>query len=275
MSTQKKDSKLVFLLAFLLPVLSLLLIFAVKGIYPFGDRSFLRTDMYHQYAPFHAQLAEKLQNGESLLYSWEIGAGSNFITLLAYYLCSPFNLLLFLINLFPSDSTAGAAGGGMPMLPGMGVPVDAEPSMFAVILERIASVLSAIILIVGSAVLLRYLVRALLYCMRRVLAHLKRYAAAVTEDYEDEITDTREESGQRTIHPLRRKAKPRFSYPDTPAGRIRRRYAQLLARHSTWAASSTARENLSAEAAALYERARYSEHVPTAEDAKRFEQETQ
>ncbi len=98
MSTQKKDSKLVFLLAFLLPALSLLLIFAVKGIYPFGDRSFLRTDMYHQYVPFHAQLAEKLQNGESLLYSWEIGAGSNFITLLAYYLCSPFNLLLFLIS---------------------------------------------------------------------------------------------------------------------------------------------------------------------------------
>ena len=98
MSTQKKDSKLVFLLAFLLPALSLLLIFAVKGIYPFGDRSFLRTDMYHQYAPFHAQLAEMLQNGESLLYSWEIGAGSNFITLFAYYLCSPFNLLLFLIT---------------------------------------------------------------------------------------------------------------------------------------------------------------------------------
>ena len=48
MSTQKKDSKLVFLLAFLLPVLALLLIFAIKHIYPFGDRSFLRTDMYHQ-----------------------------------------------------------------------------------------------------------------------------------------------------------------------------------------------------------------------------------
>jgi len=98
MTTQKKDSKLVFLLAFLLPVLALLLIFAVKSIYPFGDRSFLRTDMYHQYVPFHAQLAEMLQNGESLLYSWEIGAGSNFITLFAYYLCSPFNLLLFLIT---------------------------------------------------------------------------------------------------------------------------------------------------------------------------------
>lgn len=184
-------------------------------------------------------------------------------------------LLLFLINLFPDESAGGLAGGGMPMIPGLGVPMDAEPSPFAVLLERLAAVLSAIILIVGSAVLLRYLVRALLYCMRRVLAHLKRHAAAVTEDYEDEITDTREEPGNRSFHPLRRKAKQRVSYPDTPAGRIRRHYAQLLARHGAWPESSTARENLSAEAAALYERARYSEHAPTAEDAKRFERETQ
>ena len=98
MNTKKRDGRLVFFLAFALPVLALLLIFAVKGIYPFGDRSFLRTDMYHQYVPFHAEFAEKLQNGESLLYSWEVGAGSNFITLLAYYLCSPFNLLLFVIS---------------------------------------------------------------------------------------------------------------------------------------------------------------------------------
>ena len=184
-------------------------------------------------------------------------------------------LLLFLINLFPMESTAGAAGGAMTMLPELGVPTEAEPALFAVILERIAAVLSAVILIAGCAVLLHYLARALLYCMRRMLAHLKRYAAAVTEDYEDEITDTRGESGERSFHPLRRRAKQKPAYPDTPAGRIRRRYAQLLARHSAWAASSTARENLSAEAAALYERARYSRHAPTAEDARRFEQETQ
>ena len=98
MNTKQTRSKWVFLLAFVLPALSLLTIFAIKGIYPFGGRSFLRTDMYHQYAPFHAQLAEMLQNGESLLYSWEVGAGSNFISLFAYYLCSPFNLLLFFIT---------------------------------------------------------------------------------------------------------------------------------------------------------------------------------
>ena len=160
------------------------------------------------------------------------------------------------------------------MIPELGAAVDAEPALFAVILERIAAVFSAIVLVAGSAVLLRYLARALLYCMRRVVAHLKRYAVTVTEDYEDEITDTRSEEGERTFHPLRRRAKAKPSYPDTPAGHIRRRYAQLLARHGAWAASSTARENLPAEAAALYERARYSEHAPTAEEARRFEQET-
>ena len=183
-------------------------------------------------------------------------------------------LLLFILNLFPVESTGGLSSGGMPMIPELGAAVDAEPALFAVILERIAAVFSAIVLIAGSAVLLRYLARALLYCMRRVVAHLKRYAVTVTEDYEDEITDTRAEEGERTFHPLRRRAKAKPSYPDTLAGHIRRRYAQLLARHGAWAASSTARENLPAEAAALYERARYSEHAPTAEEARRFEQET-
>ena len=98
MNEKKNNGRIVFLLSFLLPVLALLLIFFVKDIYPFGDNSFLRTDMYHQYAPFFAEFAEKLQNGESLLYSWRVGAGSNFLTLLAYYLLSPFNLALFFLS---------------------------------------------------------------------------------------------------------------------------------------------------------------------------------
>ena len=87
---------LVFLLSFFLPVLIMLIIFAAKGIYPFGDNSFLRTDMYHQYAPFFSEFLDKLQNGGSLLYSWDIGGGTNFLTLFAYYLASPFNWLLLL-----------------------------------------------------------------------------------------------------------------------------------------------------------------------------------
>ncbi len=82
------------LLAFLIPVSIMLILFIQRGIYPFGERSFMRTDLYHQYAPFHQMLRQALQNGESIEYTWNIGLGTNMISLFAYYLCSPFNLLL-------------------------------------------------------------------------------------------------------------------------------------------------------------------------------------
>lgn len=37
--------------AFFVPVVIMIIIFAQRGIFPFGEESFLRTDMYHQYAP--------------------------------------------------------------------------------------------------------------------------------------------------------------------------------------------------------------------------------
>ena len=90
------DRFLIFFLGFILPVLSMLCIFAGNQIYPFGDRSFLRTDLYHQYAPFFAELSRKLKEGGSLFYTWDIGMGTNFISLIGYYLSSIFNgLILF------------------------------------------------------------------------------------------------------------------------------------------------------------------------------------
>ena len=41
-----------YLFAFLIPAVIMLVIFAIREIYPFGDRSFLHIDMYHQYFPF-------------------------------------------------------------------------------------------------------------------------------------------------------------------------------------------------------------------------------
>lgn len=84
------------LAAFLVPVVIMIIIFIQRGIFPFGDQSFLRTDMYHQYAPFFSEFREKLQNGGSLFYSWDIGMGVNFAALYAYYLASPLNWLLIL-----------------------------------------------------------------------------------------------------------------------------------------------------------------------------------
>ncbi len=93
----RAQDRRILLLAFLLPVLMMLAIFIGKGIFPFGDNSFLRTDMYHQYAPFFSDFWTKLHEGGSLFYTWTVGLGTNYTALFGYYLSSPTNWLLFLL----------------------------------------------------------------------------------------------------------------------------------------------------------------------------------
>ncbi len=85
-----------YLVAYFVPVLVLVIIFIEKGIWPVGNQCFLRTDLYHQYAPFFRELKRKLGEGGSLFYSWNIGGGTNFWALSAYYLASPLNILIVL-----------------------------------------------------------------------------------------------------------------------------------------------------------------------------------
>ena len=54
--------------AFFVPIAVMIIIFAQRGIFPFGEECFLRTDMYHQYAPFFSEFQHKLTHGGSLLY---------------------------------------------------------------------------------------------------------------------------------------------------------------------------------------------------------------
>lgn len=91
-----KNKKLYFF-AFLIPATIMLVIFAIQQIYPFGERSFLHIDMYHQYFPFLVEFYHKIKNGESLFYSWNAGIGSNFLALYVYYLASPTNWLCLLL----------------------------------------------------------------------------------------------------------------------------------------------------------------------------------
>lgn len=88
-----------YILAFVIPVIIMTGIFIGREVFPFGDMMYLRSDCYHQYAPFYQELYRKLSSGGSLTYSWEIGMGVNFTSLYAYYLASPINLL---IGLLPS-----------------------------------------------------------------------------------------------------------------------------------------------------------------------------
>ncbi len=85
-----------YVLAFMIPFVVSVCICAGAGIYPFGQNCILHVDMYHQYCPFFTELREKLTTGGSLLYSWNLGLGADFVSLFAYYLSSPMNWLLVL-----------------------------------------------------------------------------------------------------------------------------------------------------------------------------------
>ncbi len=85
------------LFAFLIPLCAMLMVMIVNGYHPFGDYAMLYSDNYHQYYPFFVAFRRALLSGDSLLYSWDVGMGVDYLGLIAYYLGSPLNLLSVLV----------------------------------------------------------------------------------------------------------------------------------------------------------------------------------
>lgn len=85
------------IVAFIMPVMILTIVYIARGVFPFGDNMYVRMDFYHQYAPFMKEFMRHILNGESLLYAWEYGLGTNYWAHYAYYLASPINWLLVLL----------------------------------------------------------------------------------------------------------------------------------------------------------------------------------
>ena len=90
-----RDNRYV-LLSSLLAGMIFVIACAARHICPFGPKSILRVDLFHQYAPFLEEMRSRILSGESLVYSWESGLGKDFISQMAYYTTSPVNLLIFL-----------------------------------------------------------------------------------------------------------------------------------------------------------------------------------
>ena len=101
MTREKRWSitRMAWIFAFFAPFVLMMAIFIGNGIFPFGKRSFMFSDMYHQYVPFFQEFMDKIKAGEGIDYSWNVGMGSNFRALFIYYIASPVNWLAFL---FPS-----------------------------------------------------------------------------------------------------------------------------------------------------------------------------
>lgn len=152
----------------------------------------------------------------------------------------------------------------------------AEPSALALFMEKAIGIIALIALIVLIFFAGRALIRKLIHLAKYLWGQLTHYSAAASEDYEDEITDTRDEADverQSLLTRLRRMA-PADEKSMTPTERVRYRYKRLKHRHSDWSAAATARETLPEQAAALYERARYGGESLTEEDAGNFRDAT-
>lgn len=63
---------------------------------PFGDKTILRMDLYHQYGPLFAEFYERVTEGDSFLYSWTSGGGGTFLGNFYNYLSSPFAIVMLL-----------------------------------------------------------------------------------------------------------------------------------------------------------------------------------
>ena len=85
------------LMAFLAPMLGMFAVMIIRGFEPFGKTSMLYSDMYHQYYPFFVAFRDALRSGDSLLYSWRVGMGMDYLGLISYYLASPLNLLSVIV----------------------------------------------------------------------------------------------------------------------------------------------------------------------------------
>lgn len=91
--------------AFLVPFIILVVTFWALKITPFGNQNFLFSDMGAQYIPILEYLRTTILHGQFHLFSLSLGTGSGLLPLLAYYVISPFNLLIFL---FPATNMTTA-----------------------------------------------------------------------------------------------------------------------------------------------------------------------
>lgn len=92
----RKGKKYVLELSVLIMILLVILISGTvyEGLYPFGDKLWIRADSYTQYSIFYKYLREQLIHGGSFLYSFKLGLGGSFFTIMTYYLMSPLSFLV-------------------------------------------------------------------------------------------------------------------------------------------------------------------------------------
>lgn len=76
----------------------LLIVFLVKGMYPFGKNYIMWGDMYEQIVQMYYNFYDVIRNGKSILIDYTGSVASSFISNFFYYISSSFTLLVLLFK---------------------------------------------------------------------------------------------------------------------------------------------------------------------------------
>lgn len=76
----------------------MMLVYYCYELFPFGEKTILRMDLYHQYGPLFAELYDRVMNLKSFYYSWQTGLGSPFMGNFYNYLSSPSMIFMMLFG---------------------------------------------------------------------------------------------------------------------------------------------------------------------------------
>lgn len=160
-------------------------------------------------------------------------------------------------------------------LPGQGQGQD-QGLVLNPVVEKIAAFVGALISLAFVVFILWRIFRTLRSKIQELVVSLGKFSASVSEDYVDEVTDTRDEGTEEKLQRHRRNPKLSAREERTlpPGERIRYRYRRILSKHPDWVPGTTARESLPEELARVYEKARYSGSEMTEEEAAAFTEGT-
>ncbi len=98
-SMSKKQRILMYGLSFMMPIIMMAVISVILGMYPFGERTILISDMNKQFNDYFAYFKTIVTGENDLIYTFSKNLGGDMVGFSAYYLQNPF---LFMLLLFPN-----------------------------------------------------------------------------------------------------------------------------------------------------------------------------
>lgn len=98
MKKLKLKENYIYIFSFIVPIMLMVVIYALIGIYPAGNKTIVNSDMYLQYVGFLGHIKDVLKGEAKLFYSFSKSLGGNTVGLFAYYMSSPLNLIIGLFR---------------------------------------------------------------------------------------------------------------------------------------------------------------------------------